>query len=130
MNDLVAAGVAVCYLCTYARDKFCVAFDELDEAGCVERGKVVGIVGAGQLGNVAVGVLPFDSLDEMPGARECWLELAVGVAVGRAAGVVEMEMGQDHPIEFVRSDADGGEVFNERRPVLERVALTELEWRL
>ena len=93
----MAACVSVCYLCADARDNFRVAVNKLHQAGRVERGKVVRIVSAGQLGNVAVGILPFGSLNEMPCARKRWLKLAVVVAVGCAARVVEMQDASGSP---------------------------------
>ena len=39
-------------------------------------------------------------------------------------------MRQDHPIEIVRTDADGREVLYERRAIFERVTLPELGRRL
>src|SRR6476661_3916153 len=123
MNDLMTSGMSVRYLGAYAGDNFCVAFDELHQAGGVEWGKVVGIVSAGQFGNVAVGILPFGSLDEMSSPGKRWVELTSGVTVSGAAGVVEMEVSQEHPIKIACYDSGGGQILYKRCSILGRVPL-------
>src|SRR4051812_37365728 len=100
MNNLMAASVSVRDLCADAGNNFGVAVDKLHQPGPVKRSEVVRIVGAGQLGNVAVRIFPFGSLDEMTGARKSRSKLTFGIAVGRAAGVVEVKVGQHHPVEI------------------------------
>src|SRR5262245_57503858 len=114
MNDLVAARVAAGYLRADAENNFCVAIDELHEIGCLERNEVVGIIRAGKFGNVAGGILPFASLNEMPGAGKRRLEPAVVVAVGRAASVIKVQVRENDPIEIFRADADLSQVFYQR----------------
>src|SRR5215218_1282067 len=58
MDDLVAASMSARHLCADARYDFHVAIDDLHQSGWLERREVIGIIGTGQLGNVAVGIIP------------------------------------------------------------------------
>ncbi len=62
----------------------------------------------------------------MPRPRKHRAQAAFLVAIRSAAGVVKMQMGQDHPIDLVRRDADGGEISRQRRTLFEMVALPML----
>ena len=105
-----------------ARGNLCVAINEFQEPSIGERREVVRIIGASQFRKVADGIVPFGSLNKMLGSLEHRAQAAFLVALGGAAGVVEMQMGQDYPIDLVRADANGRKVTREWFSIVQHVA--------